>query len=451
MRAFNLAKAGAFHQLRFLFVCLCLFAGLLQASSAQAALRLELTKGIYEATPIAVVPFAGSSPVNITNIIRADLQNSGYFRALANKDMPAKPHSRVDVNYKQWRKTQADNLVVGAVRATADGRYNVTMQLLDVYLGLARQQGNPNAASPVLLSLTFTVKAQALRALAHHMSNLIYEKLTGEKGIFNTRIAYVVVRPKGKQKVYTLEVADYDGYNTHRLLVSPEPIMSPAWAPNGRQLAYVSFEKKRAAIYVMDIITGKRKRLMAYPGINGAPAFSPDGRQLALVLSKSGHPKIYIYSFESQRLKQITFGSAIDTEPAWSPDGRSLLFTSDRGGAPQIYRLSLAGGKPKRVTFVGDYNARSSFTPDGKAIVMLHRQGGLFNIALQTLATGDVRVLTQSGMDESPSIAPNGKMVVYGSRYGGRSLLGEVSTDGRVKLRLPAQAGDVQEPAWGPF
>jgi TolB protein len=416
--------------------------------SASAILSMELTRGVAGAVPIAIVPFAGSNdvPQNISGIVANDLQNSGRFKVYGQKALSQLPSNANDVSTAYFRHLGTDNVVIGQIEPAGSGRYQISFQLLDIF----RSKG----AGSVVLTRRYTVPANELRAVAHHISDLIYKQITGIRGIFSTRLAYVVVlRADNGQAHYTLELADQDGYSPRPLLSSSEPIMSPSWSPNGRQLAYVSFEHRHAGIYLQDVASGERRLLSEFPGINGAPAWSADGRRLALVLSKSGSPNIYILDVESHNLRQITHDFYINTEPAWSPDGRSLLFTSNRGGTnPQIYQVNLGSGSVSRISYDGDYNARASFTRDGKHIVMIHRVSGNYNIAILDLDTGTTRVLNSSAGDSaSPSIAPNGSMILYDTVYGGRNVLGMVSSDGNVQLVLPARNGDAQDPSWSPF
>lgn len=405
---------------------------------AQAAINLELTQGVSSAMPIAVPAFAGENSLQaqqITPVIAADLKNSGMFRVVNTAE---DNNSGADIAY--WRKKGADNIVKGKVESTGSG-YQVSFQLLD-----------PVSQQIVLLDRQFNVQAKDLRRLAHHISDLVYEKLTGTRGVFATRIAYIMVKNKGTPHArFTLEVADADGHNPRALLSSSRPIMSPKWSPDGKQIAYVSFENKRSEIYIVNVSTGQRQLLSRHSGINNAPAWSPDGNRLAVVLSKSGSPNIYVLDVGSKSLRQITSDGSINTEPRWSPDGQSLIFTSDRGGAPQVYQVNLATQKVQRLTFDGSYNATPSFTPNGQEIVLMHRGASGFNIAIQNVKTGILKTLTYSGTDESPSVAPNGKMIIYATRLGGQGALSVVSSDGRVKMRLPAREGEVQEPAWSPF
>lgn len=398
------------------------------------ALDLELTQGINAALPIGVDSFGSNSQSEqVNSVVKHDLEMSGQFRLV-------QPYGIGEQPISAWQRAGADSVLKGRVLPVGYDRYEVSFELLDAAL-----QGR------LLLGKKYTVSGQQLRALAHHISDEVYFKLTGERGVFSTRIGYVLVQRSPEKTRYSLEVADMDGYHPQSLLVSTEPIMSPTWSPDGRQIAYVSFEKKHAQIFSVDVATGRRRLLTDFPGINGAPSWSPDGRQMAVVLSKSGSPKIYTIDLSSGNIKQMTFGDAIDTEPRYSPDGRSILFTSGRGGTPQIYRLNLADGAISRISFDGNYNARASYTPNQQSVVMLHREDRQFNIAVQQMSSSRVMPLTNSPMDESPSVAPNGRLVLYATHDGNRGVLAMVSIDGRIKLRLPSREGDVQEPAWSPF
>lgn len=412
------------------------------------AVDLQLTKGVANLLPVAVVAFAGQAdaqaPNNVSNVVMNDLRSSGQFKLMPPQNMTQSPHAEDEVDDDYWRGAGVDNVVVGNVKSLGDNRYQVSFALVSVVKG-------QNPDSQVLATEQFTVSGDELRSLAHHISDIIYQQLTGARGVFSTRVAYVAVQRGAQSNKYMLQVADIDGYNPKSLLASNQPIMSPAWSHDGKQLAYVSFEKTTPRVYIQNIITGARQVMSEFPGINGAPAWSPDDSKLALVLSKDGSPKIYVMDLASKHLRPITQGNFIDTEPNWAPDGNSLLFTSDRGGGPQIYQVSLAGGEPQRLTFNGTYNARASFSSDGQKIVMINRDRGMYNIALQDLSTGNVQMLTQSGYDASPSFAPNGRMVLYESNPGRQGVLGIVSIDGRVKLRLPTPGNDAQDPAWSPF
>jgi TolB protein len=404
---------------------------------ARADLELELTQGVDSAIPIALVPFSGDAQANanLVAVIGSDLQNSGRFR-LVDASSAA---NMSNIDYDFWKAQKANNVVSGAITQQG-GKYSVTLRLYDVY------------GRSVIINEEYKVANTELRRLAHHISDLIYEKLIGVRGVFSTKIAYVLVQhPNKKSSRYSLMVADADGYGPHALLVSSAPIMSPSWSPDGKKISYVSFEGNRAAIYLQEMATGKRQVISKFPGINGAPAWSPDGSKLALVLTKTGDPKIYILDLSSNQLQQVTSGASLDTEPSWSPDGKSLVFTSNRGGSPQIYKLDIASADIQRVTYQGSYNAKASFSADGQSIALLHQEDSLFTIAVQNLASGRVTPLTRSGFDESPSMAPNGSMIVYGTQVNDHAVLAEVSTDAKVKLTLPAAEGDVQSPAWSPF
>lgn len=403
--------------------------------SAQAALKLELTQGVNKALPIAVASFP------LAKIIRADLKNSGEFRLIGADNPNHQPKTITQINHLFWRKQGADTVVVGKVTPINDEIQLVNVAVVDTI-----------SQDHVLWHKKFRVKEADFRRLAHHISDMIFQKLTGKRGIFSTKIAFVTVKQlANKSKRYQLMVSDIDGFNPQPLLTSSNPIMSPSWSPDGKQVAYVSFERKRAQIYVVNITSGQRRLITSFPGINGAPAWSPDGNTLALVLSKSGVPKIYLANLVTRKLTPVTDGWSIDTEPSWSPDGKSLIFTSNRGGTPQIYRVNLATHAVERVTYDGEYNATASYTPDGKHIVMLHRDQSGFNIAIQDIGSGQVRRLTLAGNALSPSVAPNGRMVLYEIQGGRLGSLGLVSTDGKVKVRLPTQEGELQEPSWSPF
>lgn len=416
---------------------------MLFAASLHAALTIEITEGIEGALPIAVVPFGqdGSQlPVDVSAIVADDLKRSGRFAPLPEHDLIARPTRASQVNFRDWRLLGVDNLIIGKISATGPDRYDVHFQLFDVL------------RSQTLIGFSFQPTGSQLRRVAHQISDLIYKELTGERGAFNTRIAYVAVTGTGDQRRYALQVADSDGHDPKTIRSSSQPIMSPAWSPDAEQISFVSFENKRAEIYVQEIGTGKDTRVASFKGINGAPAWSPDGKYLAVTLSRDGNPEIYRLRRSDGSLTRLTFHPAIDTEPVWAPDGRSIVFTSDRGGGPQLYRMAATGGTPKRVTFEGKYNASGDFSPDGKRLTLVHRAGdGSYQIAALDTETALLRVLSDGRLDESPSFAPNGGMVIYATSAGNRGVLAAVSVDGRVKQRLRLQEGDVREPVWSPY
>ena len=404
-----------------------------------AALTIEITEGVESAVPIAVVPFASeTAPVNIAAIVNADLERSGYFKMMAEQSMPARPSKAAEVNFKEWQALGQSYMVIGQV-VDAGGQYNVQFQLLDTY------------KSAQLLGYRMVSSSADLRRTAHHISDLIFEKLTGKKGVFSGRIAYITTTDLGnKQQSHRLQVADADGFNPQTIASSVEPLMSPSWSPDGKKVAYVSFERKSAAIYVQTLATGERVRVAEFPGINGAPAWSPDGTRLALTLSKDGSPDIYVLNLSTRALMKLTKSFAIDTEPSWSPDGSSIVFTSDRGGKPQIYMVPSQGGQEKRLTFSGNYNARASFSPDGRSLVMVHGNGNDYRIAVMDMATRSLNVLTGGRADESPSFAPNGAMILYASKKGRTGFLSAVSLDGKMQQKLVFNSGEVREPSWAP-
>lgn len=411
-------------------------------SGVRAELTIEITRGVEGALPIAVVPFGWSGPerkpLDAAGIIQADLARSGRFKPLPEDDMLTHPSRPENIQWPAWRALGQDYLVIGGLRQSGADQFEVQFHLFDVYRGKA------------LAAYRLPARTRDLRRTAHRISDLIYEKITGEPGAFATRIAYITVGEQNGRRIYKLQIADADGYRPRTVVVSPEPLMSPAWSPDGKRLAYVSFERRSSAVYIQTLATGEREKVAEFSGINGAPTWSPDGGRLALTLSKDGSPDIYVADLTSRRLTRLTRSFAIDTEPAWSPDGKSLVFTSDRGGSPQIYTISAAGGNPRRLTFEGNYNARATFSPDGRRLALVHGGNG-YRIAVLDLEEGGMRVLTPGPLDESPSFAPNGRMVLYATQAGGRGQLAAVSVDGRVRQRLKTEEGDVREPAWSPF
>lgn len=404
---------------------------------ARAELTIEIIGAGSNQFPIAIVPFRaeGALPQQLTPVITADLTRTGLFRAVDAGGLNPPPHEPQDVNFPTWRARGADAVVIGTVAPLPDGRYDVRFRLMDV------------AKQTQLAGFAYTASREQLRLTAHKIADVIYERLTGDKGVFSTRITYVVKR--GNR--YLLQVADADGQGAQTVLQSNEPIISPSWSPDGTRIAYVSFEQKKPVVYVQSLTTGARRVVANFWGSNSAPAWSPDGKRLAVVLTKDGGSQIYLLGADGGEPVRLTRSTAIDTEPNFSPDGQLLLFTSDRGGTPQIYGMSTAGGEARRLTFEGTYNVSPRFNPDGKSFTFIQRNGGRFNVAVQDLTSRQVQVLTDGSLDESPTFAPNGRMILYATEVRGRGILAAVSSDGRVKQRLTVDAGDVREPAWGPL
>ena len=414
------------------------------AGIAQGQLQIEITQGVDNPTPIAVVPFAwqgsGTAPLDVARVIDSDLVRSGQFAPVSRRDMLSFPSAASDIYFRDWRAISAEYVLIGRAGPGSPGKIAVTYQLFDTSRQLQVATGTVEDVLP------------ELRMLGHRVADAVYEKLTGIRGAFATRLLYVSVtrNPNGKD-FYRLVLADSDGQRPIVLLESRDPIMAPSWSPDGNEVAYVSFETTRPAIYRQNLRTGAREQLTNFKGLNNSPVWSPDGSAMAMVLSKDGSPDIYLMDLKTRKLSRLTNHYAIDTEPTWMPDGSALLFTSDRGGRPQIYRYDLKTSAVTRVTFEGRYNARARVAQDGRNVALVHQKGGQYHIAVHDLVTERLTVLTSTSLDESPSIAPNGSIVLYATKRNGDSILSAVAVDGGVSFNLPARDGSVQEPAWSPF
>ncbi|KGK42719.1 translocation protein TolB [Nitrincola sp. A-D6] len=424
-----------------------LFLLMFSFSSALMAQQLvvEVTQGVESPVPVAVAPFGWQGEAalsdDIAGIISQNLGRSGFFKSMSRENMLSFPDREEQVFFRDWRMMNQDYLVTGRMEPLSASEVKITFELYDV---LKEER---------ILVREVSAGSQNLRDAAHYISDVIFEALTGIKGAFSTRIVYVAAdRRDTDEQRYRLRLADWDGERARTILESNEPILSPAWSFDGTKLAYVSFETTRPVIYIQHLATGQREQIQSFPGLNGAPAWSPDGHKLALVLSKDGNPEIYVLDLRTHALDRMTQSSAIDTEPFWAPDGKSIFFTSDRGGSPQIYRMDLSSRSVERVTYEGSYNARGRLTQDGRFLTMVHRGSSRrFQIAVQDLKSGRLDILTNSDYDESPSIAPNGSIVMYATQERGRGILSAVSLDGRIRFSMPVPQGDVREPAWSPF
>ncbi len=412
---------------------------------AQAILEIEITQGVEGTLPIAVVTFSGevyTAPEAVETIIRDDLHRSGFFDVLEKQSFPQQVITEPDqLNYQAWLDQGVESLLLGKISVVGDDQYRVEFQLFD----LIRQRR--------LLGNVISATGKDVRRVGHKISDVVFEELTGVRGAFSTHIAYISTINRGTvNQRYVLQVADADGHNQRTVFSSRKQLMSPTWSPDGKHLAYVSFEEDNSAIYVQDIVQGTRFKVPSRTGINSAPRWSPDGRYLALTLSEDGNPDIYLMNVVTRQIeRRLTNGPSIDTEPSWMPHGKSLLFTSDRSGRPQIYEISVKGGKASRITFEGSYNAAADIAPDGRSFALVHNNGDGFRIAIVEMHNNAMRVITNGKLDERPSYAPNGSMIIYATVENGRGILSAVSADGRVKQRLRLAGGDVREPVWSPF
>ncbi len=423
-------------------ICRIVFLVVLMPVSALAELSIEITSGVDNPTDIAISPIMMKGErlaEDVSAIVAADLERSGLFRAMPRANMLSNPSALAEVYYRDWRIVGMQYLVVGNLVRQGQGRLSATFSLVEV------------SGERVLFTHVVKGRDSELRDIAHYISDKVFHAITGIKGAFSTRLAYVTAIREGGRQIFRLMVSDADGARERLMLKSQEPIMSPSWSPDAKELAYVSFETGRPAIFRQRLDNAQREQLTNFKGLNGAPAWSPDGKSMALVLSKDGNPEIYLYHLATKTFTRLTRHFSIDTEPTWMSDGKSLLFTSDRGGAPQIYKLNIASRKVERLTYNGSYNARPRLAADDRTLVMVHRSQDSFHIASQDLVTGDLRVLTQTHLDESPTVAPNGAMFMYATKRGNKGVLTAVSIDAGSQFFLPSRRGDVREPAWSPF
>lgn len=417
---------------------LCVLVAII-AMPAQAVLNVKITESADQAIPVAIVPFgsADAVPLDVAQVASHDLQTTGLFNVVPRDQMLGRPHAPEDVNYANWRAMGTANVVVGTVQPSATGGYQIRFHILNAY------------TSQSIGSYEINVAGNGLRDAAHAVANLIYKELTGEEGYFLSRIAYIAVTQDNGNRQYQLVVADYDGHDAATIYSSLDPVMSPAWSPDGSRIAYVAFDvdRGRTSLRVQEVATGEIREISSRPGINGAPAWSPDGSRLAMTLSYQGSPDIYVYGLRTNQLTRLTNNPAIDTEADWSPDGSSIVFTSDRGGSPQIYRIPATGGQVERITFTGHSAQDAAFSPDGTQLVFVEDGPNGYRISVRDMETGNVRALTRGGLVESPDFAPNGQAIIYATQ-GLHNALATVSINGEVHTTL-SQRGKVQEPSWG--
>ena len=408
------------------------------SGATAAPLAIEIIGGGANQIPITVLQFAGEDRFaqRMSQIISADLQRSGLFKLGSIGSVRPLPSEPSEINYRYWKNEGTETMVIGSVSEKSDGQTEVRFRMMDI------------AKQSQALGFSYTITVPQLRMTAHKIADMIYEKLTGDAGVFATKICYVT---KNENR-FELQVADADGFNSDFILAHREPIISPQWSPDGTRIAYVSFERRKPIVFVHNLLDGTRTVLANFEGSNSAPSWTPDGKKLAIVLTKDGTSNLYLIAVDGSGLVRLTSNQAIDTEPNFSPDGKTILFTSDRAGSPQIYRIRADGqGEAERLTYEGTYNVTPRYSPDGKSFIFIHRNEGHFNVAMQEIASRQMQILTAGGLDQSPTFAPNGKMILYASEIKGRGILAAVSSDGRIKQRITAQSGDIREPAWGPL
>ena len=412
---------------------------------AQSELTIRITQGTSKQTPIAIVPFeldvdSSEKFLDIPNIVTKNLERSGRFKAIPREDMLQKPSTGADVDFDDWNILGIEALVVGRITQIGNDQYSIQFQLFDIFRG------------EQILGYRMSANQSSFKYVAHRIADMIFEKITGIKGVFSTQVAYVTADGNSNDRFYKLVISDSDGDNERIILESNDPIMSPAWSPDSRQLAYVSFEGNLSSIFIQTLRTGNRRKISDRIGINGSPAFSPDGRKLVLTLSNTdGNLDIHTLDLTTRKISRLTTNRSIDTEGTWSPDGSEIYFTSDRGGSPQIYKISSVGGSPSRITFEGNYNARPRLSPDGKKLAMVHLRDGKYQIGIIDIEKRSLLVLSTGSQDESPSFSPNSDTLIYATRQNGLGFLETVTADGLIRQRLASQLGNVREPVWSPF